>query len=408
MNIAFIGNSAKYTSHYGRVFHGVKETVQRSACVKSFIDPVSAVATVSAGSSSYIDSEVSALREFKPDVVFNSPFDTCSQIMMSDKANQYPADLITGSLDAIEEELSRAVPDNIERLRDPLDRDASTKDGFYKLCAEQNLPVPRTVVLRDLPPEMRRHGIIAGLLGGHESSTVVYKSTRGGCGMENFLVNKEKGFRKVLGSADGSDLIAQAPVPVGRIPFSMRVVTFGTAVIGGVLLVNPKGGFSSNGAQGGLGIGLALFGEEGRKDRVPDVGIRGPLLWDIFRQAGVDPNNRTIPDRILRLASLIGKLPSKNLLRGIDFVFDEAGAAFALECNCCPGPPGERMWADMTGTPAPLNRNTLAEMETEIAAELIAGAMERECKLHVDLGPRLPQSPKHSSPSPLSSPPPAS
>ena len=373
LNIAFIGNSEKFSSHYGRVYHRIGTLIGNKACIRRFVDPG---AVIEDPSGPYLNAQMSEMRSFGPDIVFHNPVDLASQIATEGKTMGRSPEEIHGAYKMVENAFARDFYGSVELLSEPLEIETSTKDGFYKLCKQNRIPTPRTVVIRDIDPALRTHAHIARMLGRHDTAEIVYKNCRGGCGLENFLVSSHKEMRKVFGSGNGSNFVAQERVNIGPIPFSMRVVTFGTSVIGGVLLVNPEGGFSSNGAQGGTGLGLALYGERFIECGLPDIGLDSREILRIFGQAGVDPFERKIPDEVLRLASIIGGLPSRNLLRGIDFLFDIKRNVYALECNSVPGPPGERMWADMTGTSAPSGHKALMDLEVDIAAKLIAGVIK--------------------------------
>ncbi len=363
IRIALIGNRSNFKTTYGQTYVATSNVAQKrfGARVETFFkNPSQAL-----GDLNYRAEQIRALQEFSPGVVFSDP-------------ESIPRN---GPCNDLEEEIADTVGKKIERIKLPDTGDISLKNHFYRFCLNHNIPAPNTVLLEDIPLRSLTHAAVTNLLQRHRKSPLLYKWTYSSGGKEVFLVSNEGQLTQLFRDYDLNTFIAQERIPVGPIAFSMRVVTFGREIIGGILLFNPGHLFCSNAKQGGIAFDLAPPQEkEGRllSDKQYEIFIRNSKLGRAFAQANVLPFDRRIPPLAVKYAQLIGEHPARSLLRGTDFIFDEAGAIYALETNTHPGPPSSGMWLDLIGESFnPETGVSQQEQESQIAAELIAEACLR-------------------------------
>lgn len=362
--IAFVREMKRYASAYGQVYRGSAEILQKraGARVRSFFTSPRFLFREQA----YLDEELTGLTDFNPHVVFCDP-------------NVLVTSQVEPEEQGFESVLLKTTRGKLERTILPAEGEITIKDGFYRFCIAQGIPTPKTVLLRDFSWQDISHEVIARMFGRYERALLIYKHIYGASGKDVFRVSKERQLLELMSERDFKKFIVQERIPVGPIPFSMRIVTFAGEIIGGALLANPSHHLCSNAHQGGIAFDLALPEEEKGREFFPEKICKpylgNPNFWNIFRQAGIDPFDRRIPNTIASYSRTMGMYPGNSLLRGTDFIFEEAGSSYALESNAHPGPPGTGMWQSITGKK--LNGKSKIDQEIEIASELIARAILR-------------------------------
>jgi hypothetical protein len=250
------------------------------------------------------------------------------------------------------------------------DDEINTKDALLKVALKQGWPIPNSRVLNEETIDLSS---LAQELTGSKKGKIILKNPTQSGGINIFPITSEEDLEEALISIKNPrGYLAQELIkPPKEIPYSIRIVSFGSEIIGAEIIFNPTKKYLSNACQGGFGITLGLPGQPLSENGLLTIPTdHRTQVIETLEHCGIDYKDRILPNRLLEVASKVASFPANQLLRGSDYICPNQ-EPILLEVNAGPGGPGQGMWASITETPK-WNMGT----EIGIAANLISLAIE--------------------------------
>jgi hypothetical protein len=228
-----------------------------------------------------------------------------------------------------------------------IDDRIETKEGFVLQMRQAGLPIPKSILKREVEQSSWNYAGLSELLG---SDTIVLKDVGGSFGNAVYPVTEELDVFR-----DDNIRIAQESIKSHTTyPYSIRIITFPGRVAGAFLCYNLNNNFHSNGAGDARAVMLDVgYGTS-------DANVVLP-----FNPQGVS-SNWTLDSDLLEQALDVSLVPSTSLIRGQDIIYSNNQNYF-LEAQTHPGSLTNGTFSKIAGIePGSLDKNL------SIAAEAIA------------------------------------
>jgi len=195
---------------------------------------------------------------------------------------------------------------------------------IYRMISE-GIPIPRTVLKEETNSNDWNYDHLNRILNENNGSAeIILKEVSKHFGNGVHLIDSPDNFFDNDGIQIAQEIIkSQTPFPC-----TLRVMTFADEIIGGYL-VYSNDHFRSN-SKFRLHIPINTNGI------IVNPGLVTEEIKKYLPYLGVD-NDLYLTDEVKDISIRVGGLPSRSLIRGLDFIFDQEGNAYLLEAQTGPG-----------------------------------------------------------------------